>query len=139
MLDPELATTESRIAKTLALQAAKLTSNGDGVSILFGHELGGEGTVKATWKVSYHSRNLEGKNEMAALLRRGRRQTVSAASRENWTGPYSQKRAMLQVDEKEEVALATPPLPHTNSSDSNLTLVDDSDSEEVTVRKQTIL
>lgn len=127
-------TTESRIAKTLAFEAAKLDDNGERreeVSILFGHERKGEGTVKATWKVSHCSRNLEGKKEMEKLLRR--RQTVSVALKEERRRPCLQTSGTLA-----EEGVAAPTSTHlrsdttdsTCSSRSDVTLVHGSDSGE---------
>lgn len=69
------ATTEARIAEALTSKDARRgNANVDGeASILFGHERGGAGTVKATWSATYHRRNLEGAEAMKELLRRKRR------------------------------------------------------------------
>lgn len=64
------ATTEARIAGTLTSQENRRDGNREEASILFGHELGGHGTVKATWSATYHRRNLEGRKATEALLRR---------------------------------------------------------------------
>lgn len=104
-------TTEAHIAAALVAQDAKAKEPEKETSILFGHERHGEGTVKATWSATYHSRNAEGKIAMKALLRR--RQSTPAAMEEKPTTKGSSK----EHAEKSRLEL-----PRSDSTDSDITL-----------------
>lgn len=116
-------TTEARIAEALAAQEAQGKGPREEASILFGHEKYGEGTVKATWSATYHTRNLEGKKAMQALLRR--RQAVPVAKNE-------ERKTTVSTQEHAEKRRG---LLHSESTDSDMTLNEDDrgpDSEPTT-------
>ncbi|KAJ4414710.1 hypothetical protein N0V82_007762 [Gnomoniopsis sp. IMI 355080] len=112
-------TTEARIAQALMSPEAREAGGKEGASILFGHEVYGEGTVKAMWSATYHTRNAEGKKAMQGLLRRRKMNARRWAPRpisENQPTETEKRRGLPHSDS-------------TDSTDSDKTLHGDGDPD----------